>query len=74
MDLVSDIIAVKSDVQLAILHFFGRNQLPDNLDHLIAYKNAPWLNANKNRITEIDIILQYLVTKPPDNYSQLLLI
>jgi hypothetical protein len=74
MDLVAEIIAVKSNIQLAVLHFIGRSELPDHLDHLIRYKNASWLYANKNRVIEIDIILQYLVTKPPDYNGQLLFI
>ena len=74
VDLVANVIAIKSNIQFAILHLVGRNQLAYYLYHLIAYKNAPWLNANKNRIIEIDIILQYLVTKPPDYYGQLLFI
>ena len=74
MDLVAHIVAVKSDIQLAILHLFGRRQLPYHLYHLITHKNAPWLYAYKNRIIEIDIILQYLVTKPPDYNGQLLFI
>jgi hypothetical protein len=74
MDLVAHIIAVKGNIQLAVLHFFGRNQLPDHLYHLVAHKNAAWLYADKNRIIEIDIILQHLVTEPPDYNGQLLFI
>ena len=74
MDLVANIIAVKSNIQLTVLHLFGRNQLAYHLYHLVAYINAPWLNANKDRVFEINIILQNLVTKPPDYYCQLLFI
>lgn len=74
VDLVANIIAIKSNIQLAILHLFGRNQLANYLYHLVAYKNAPGLNANKNRVFEINIILQNLVTKPPDYNCQLLFI
>jgi hypothetical protein len=74
MDLVAHIIAVKSNIQLAILHLTGSNQLADRLYYLVAHKYAPWLNADKNRVVEINIILQYLVTKPPDYNSQLLLV
>lgn len=74
MDLVAHIITVKSNIQLTILHLFGRNQLAYYLNHLVAYKNASWLNANKNRVFEINIILQNLVTEPPDYNGQLLFI
>lgn len=74
MDLVAHIVAVKSNIQLAILHLFRSNQLADNLYHLVAHKYAPWLNTDKNRVVEIYIILQYLVTKPPDYNGQLLFV
>ena len=74
VDLVANVIAVKSNIQQAVLYFFGRNQLPYYLDHLVGHKNAPWLKANKNSICQIDVIFQYLVTKPPDYYGQLLFI
>lgn len=74
VDLVANVIAVKSNIQPAVLHFYGRNQLPDHLYHLVGHKNAPGLNADKNRILQVDIIFQYLVTKPPDYNGQLLFI
>lgn len=74
VDLVANVIAVKSNIQPAILNFYRGNQLPDHWYHLVRYKNTPWLNANKNGILQIDIIFQYLVTKPPDYNGQLLFI
>ena len=61
MQAFAHIIAVKSDIQFAVLHQLGRNNGSQFLHDPVAEENPSWLQANNDRIGQLEIVLQDLV-------------
>ena len=71
---LSDVVAVKSNIEDAVFYIFGSDQLFEFLYDLIGHKYTTRLNTDDHSISEIHMIFQDLMTEPFDRYFQLLFV
>jgi len=61
MQFFVNVIPVKSNVEFAVLYFIFRDLFPYFVNNLIREVYTAWLNANKYRIIETNMIFDDLV-------------
>ena len=64
MQPVADIITVESNVQFPISDFLRGYQFLQLFHKAIGKKNSSGLNANNDRIIQLQMIFQHLMAKP----------
>src|SRR5215831_21093678 len=73
MQLFANIVAVKSNVQFAVLNFILWNLFFYFFYDLVRKINATWLYTDQHRIVQINVTLQNLVSQPFYGNRKLLL-
>ena len=72
MQFFAHIVAVKRDIELAVLQPGLRHFIADLPHHLVGKKNTAGLQADNNQAGRIAVVFHDLVRQAPDGDSQLL--
>ena len=74
MQFFSYIVAVKSDIQYAVLNVFTLAKGSDIINNPLADLHPSWLQPNKYYLIQVQVIFKQLVSKAQNGQVQLTLI